>query len=369
MKNFYFLTTLFVLVSFHNVFSQNILNGSSFPETGWVYGFWPYGNYTTENSRVLGSNHIGEDVVLWMGSPDGSNNADGGFTTILYDVDPNKTYRFTVWIKKTNSNDGSIGFGCGTNTGGSEYVADLSGNQVQSAYFFEGDLPILNRWYFLVGFVHPTNYNSVSQGRIYDGVTGEVVQELEDFKFQNGTVELSHKAVINNDTNTSDRGYFFAPRMEVVNGNEYSIDQLMSIHNGSGLTFTFDLAGNQIQRVYDNEPQSGSSSTGKYAYEDEAAEENESKELTQEKIEEDALGFDLYPNPTKGKFSIYVIGLDDVVINSVRVYDNSGRLLMNSEGVKKSNVSFNIASFAKGVYLANITLSNGNVLTKRIIKD
>ena len=52
---------------------------------------------------------------------------------------------------------------------------------------------------------------------------------VESFKFQTTATQLRHRSYLYYDTNTSDRQYFYAPRMEVVNGNEPSIAELLGL--------------------------------------------------------------------------------------------------------------------------------------------
>lgn len=159
------------------VLSQNLLNTTSWTvESGSASCFGQNGN-TSENSRGLGKNHIGNTVVLWKATPDAANNADGGWNTCYYAINHNTTYRFSVWIKKTNSNSGTTHFGFNAYNNGAHHSLTLNGTIDVNPYFWHGDLPKLNHWYLLVGYVHKSSYGSTANlGRIYDGVTGKTVQ-------------------------------------------------------------------------------------------------------------------------------------------------------------------------------------------------
>ena len=86
----------------------------------------------------------------------------------------------------------------------------------------------------LVGYVHGSTYNSnISYGGIYDSATGDKVLNITDYKLKNTVTAIRHRAYLYYDTNTSDRQYFYAPRMELVDGNEPELEQLLGLNNGN----------------------------------------------------------------------------------------------------------------------------------------
>ena len=136
---------LSVVLLCSTVTSQNLINDISWVVgTGSVTGFSQNGS-TSENSRIWGTNHLGESVVLWEATPDATSGADGGWNSSYYSVDYTKAYRYSVWIKKTNSTSGSTYFGCDEP---SDKILRLDGTTNSNPYFWSGDLPRLNRWYF-----------------------------------------------------------------------------------------------------------------------------------------------------------------------------------------------------------------------------
>ncbi len=214
--------------------SQNIINTNSWTVgSGSVSGYGQNGS-TAENSREYGTGPKGNAVLLWKASPDATSNADGGWNTSHYNIDPTKTYRLIVWIKKTNSTNGSTYFGFQSYHDGKHHSLKLNGTENNNPYFWSGDLPKLNKWYMLVGYVHGSNYNATAQyGGIYDPVTKQKVKNITDFKFKSTSKKLRHRAYLFYDTNTSDRQYFYAPRMELVNGKEPPVEELLEITNST----------------------------------------------------------------------------------------------------------------------------------------
>jgi len=208
--------------------AQNLLNLSD-----WVTGSGGTAGFTmnglvTENEREWGIGPQGRQVIVWKGTPNGDAQADGGFASVDIPINHQKTYRFSIWIKRTNSKSGTAYFGCGT-------VNTLAGAVNNNPYFWSGNLPELDKWYLLVGYVHGSNDPStVSSGGIYDGVTGKRVLAMVDYKFMPTTTSTRLRSYLYYDSNTSDRQYFYGPRLEEVNGNELTISSLLDNPIGLG---------------------------------------------------------------------------------------------------------------------------------------
>ncbi|WP_316834532.1 hypothetical protein [Pedobacter nutrimenti] len=207
--------------------AQNLLDLQN-----WVPGQGTTGIFTkvgqdSESTREWGDGPYGKRSILWKAQADGAYDADGGWATSQFPINPLYMYRYTVWIKKTNSKDGLIYFGC-TN------VQSLAGVPDSNPYFWYGKLPEINKWYLLVGYIHgsgdPSNDN---YSAIYDGVTGQKVVDMKDFKFAAGATTTNHRAFQYYNTNVLDLQYMYAPRVEVVNGNEPSIMELLGIQSGA----------------------------------------------------------------------------------------------------------------------------------------
>ncbi|QHI38241.1 hypothetical protein IMCC3317_36300 [Kordia antarctica] len=81
------ITLLTLLLFIGTVYSQNLLNTTSWTVgTGVVNGFGMYGT-AQKNYRELGLNHVGSEVILWKSLPDDTTFADGGFYTSYLNID------------------------------------------------------------------------------------------------------------------------------------------------------------------------------------------------------------------------------------------------------------------------------------------
>jgi len=222
------------LISTLSLGQTNLIDTSTWTVgNGTVTGFWKNGT-DAENVRELGTDPLGNTSVLWKAVPDSGYDADGGWNSPYMAADHTKTYRFTVWLKKTNSNDGVTYFGpYAYDASNNSNTRLLDGTVNGNVYFFAGDLPQLDTWYLLVGFLHESGHTSlVSIGGIYDQ-SGVKVQDLMDFKFSSTSTQMRHRAYLFIDTNTSDRQFFWNPTLYEVNGQEPTVQDLLGLGGGS----------------------------------------------------------------------------------------------------------------------------------------
>ncbi|MBN2167580.1 MAG: T9SS type A sorting domain-containing protein, partial [Marinilabiliaceae bacterium] len=78
------------------------------------------------------------------------------------------------------------------------------------------------------------------------------------------------------------------------------------------------------------------------------------------KIESDLVN--IYPNPFRNSITIK----SESEIESVVIYDLSGKTLINNQLAKQNTINTN--SLSKGVYLIEIKMRNGKINTKKIVK-
>jgi len=211
--------------------AQNLISPKNWQTGTGSVDIFSQNGATDENRREWGDNPFGVRSILWKATPNGSWQADGGWATHAFSIDHTQMYRYVVWIKKNNSHDGITYLGCYSYP---ETVLTLSGSSQANPYFWHGDLPKLDQWYLLVGYIHGSGDDStINYGGIYDGETGEKVVSTTDFKFPTTATSSKHRTYLYYDTNVSDRQYFYAPRVDVVNGDEPSIANLLGLNSKS----------------------------------------------------------------------------------------------------------------------------------------
>jgi len=98
-------------------------------------------------------------------------------------------------------------------------------------YFWYGDPPNYTDWFLYVGNVFPYSYGlstKHSESGIYNTSGTKVANTLYDFRFKSGTTNARHRTYLYYCTNTANRQYFAYPRVDVCDGTEPSISDLIN---------------------------------------------------------------------------------------------------------------------------------------------
>ena len=224
---------------------SNMLDPSTWVvgSSGSQTGFTEYG-LTAENSIIEGYGPEGTKVPLWVSLPDGAGAADGGWTTAMQSYDPSKSYRFSVFFRRTGGATGAYFFGLDTN-GVPEAYTVTSGIGSDNAYFTGGTHVSLDgQWRLCVGYLLPHAYaGTVAYGGNYDLATG--VKDVSTnimWKSNSGATTFRHRSFLNGSTDTADRVYQTRPRIDLVDGTEPPL-ALMLAHTA---TFTADYVDDII---------------------------------------------------------------------------------------------------------------------------
>jgi glucose/arabinose dehydrogenase len=78
-------------------------------------------------------------------------------------------------------------------------------------------------------------------------------------------------------------------------------------------------------------------------------------------------GFSLYPNPAKN--SITISSSEASFAKQIQVFDVSGKLLISMEFTQNKSNTIDVASLLKGVYIVNVTTTDGNNYSSKLVKD
>lgn len=314
------------------------------------------------NVREIGKNHVGKDVVLWKIVTDSLNDSHSGIQGAFKQIDNTKTYRISVWLKKTTSNNNKLYFGCDSRIDNNKTTLNFDNSQDDESFFWYGDLPKANRWYLLVGYVHPENYKGEPLSNIYDGVTGEVINsDIKDFKFASNATNLALVTFFKNSSKEEDIHYVLEPSLEQINGNELSLNELLKVNPNSQLLFSYDEAGNQNQFFYCTEKGCKVPTPP----DDKIVEPEDNNDVTESNID-----LDLYPNPTKGTVSIKIPTNEESLVftKTINVYDILGTLIQSIPADNTDSTKINMAYLSTGTYFIHVHISNGTSTTKQVIK-
>ncbi|WP_190809221.1 DUF6443 domain-containing protein [Flagellimonas sp. S3867] len=175
---------------------------------------------TAENERIQGPNPFGETDLIWRCGNEPDYGSDGGWNTDYINVDKTKTYRYMVWVRRDQSQDGKTYHG-------TQNVDNLGGGANTNPYFWSGDMPQLSEWYLLVGIIHPYTHGSTDTGvsGVYD-MNGAKVIDGTEYKWGSGTTTSRFRSYLYYSTDVNVRQYFYRPILEIVDGNEIPLSEM-----------------------------------------------------------------------------------------------------------------------------------------------
>jgi hypothetical protein len=143
-------------------------------------------------------------------------------------------YRFSTWVRRKVIGNGSFYLGLyGYNSAGSnEGVLTRSGGSNSTNPYFTstGWWGSANTWYLVVGHVWPAGSGTGSahpDSGIYD-LAGNRVGSTGDFVWRDTTVNSLHRTYLYYSTDTSTNQQWYQPRVDLKDGSEPSISELLN---------------------------------------------------------------------------------------------------------------------------------------------
>lgn len=210
---------------------KNILNLSSWVVgEGAISGFSLNGS-TTENYRIITTDPWGDSNIIWEARPDATSGADGGWNGSTFPIDNTKMYRFSVWVRRTVTGNGSFylglyGYG---STNGVLHRDNVSTNNT-NPYFWSGGISA-GEWRLVVGHVWPANSGTGSiheDSGQYTISGGRIANISRDYVWRTETTTSMHRSYLYYSTDINTRQQWIYPRVDVVDGSEPSIGELLS---------------------------------------------------------------------------------------------------------------------------------------------
>jgi|GEM_PF-2703459 len=220
--------------------NENIATGGLIDYSTWTTGTGSIGQFgangsTNENHRVNGIDPWGNNTVVWEARPQATSNADGGWNSSRVDVDNTKLYRFSVWVNRKVIGDNGRFYlgtrGYGTTNG---VKRRSNGSTLENAYFYYSNPPTAmpeDEWMLVVGHVYPSADSGTSNHNdsgLYTTSEGNVGNIYNDYQWLPETTESLHRTYLFYCTDTDVRQQWVYPRIDVVDGSEPSIDDLLS---------------------------------------------------------------------------------------------------------------------------------------------
>lgn len=191
--------------------------------TGDYSKYLQYGTNANNEREILPTPFNMPDVV-WKCISTADGDTDGGFYVPNIPIYHHITYRYSVWVKQMQR-DGNILFGCDPNT-------LLYTGQSSDGLFWGGDVPQLNKWYLLVGYINSSEDNTgeKTDAGIYDPETGKKASDTARFKtFKSRKTDETQmfRAYQGSALGIGSEVQFWGHRLDLCNNKEPSISELL----------------------------------------------------------------------------------------------------------------------------------------------
>lgn len=220
--------------------TDSLINTSTWTiGTGSVTGY-PVNGSASESERLLATNPWGTSDIVWQTNPLGDNNGDGGWEGSSFSIDNTKLYRYCVWVRRISTTTSGT-FYMGLHTNGTGDVYNLSDGTSQTNPYWSilglGSL-VQNTWYLFVGHLYPYNHTGTTANpnsgyyTIAGGTTkigGNTGNVPSDVKFPSNATTAMQRVYHYYSTDTTSKLQFAYPRVDLVDGNEPSIAELLSM--------------------------------------------------------------------------------------------------------------------------------------------
>lgn len=217
-----------------NLQTSNILPDPGFWQTGTggSTGYGANGSSTEQLRAVISDDPWGRQSVIWRTTPDATSGADGGWNSSYYNVDVQYTYRYSVWVRRhTSGTGGTFYMGMNPNP-----IRNDNGSSQGNPYFTYPSISSLthNQWYLVVAHVFYAGYSGGRHPKSGWYENGTKISDKsygncgdQDTRWDETTTTARHRAYHYYTTNTSSGIEFAYPRIDKIDGNEPTIEQLL----------------------------------------------------------------------------------------------------------------------------------------------
>lgn len=214
-------------------------------QTGTITPFSCNGS-TTENSRQLGLDPWGKETVIWIATPDQTSGPDGGWDSSSFQIDNTKLYRFSTWIWRNKTGNGTTYFGCHGYGSVAGVLSRSTGQNDTNPYFYwSSGAPVQGQWELWVGHIWPqgsgTGSNHSDSGRYtIDGRFGNI---SVDYVWRAESTSANHRSYLYYCTDITVRQHWVYPRVDICDGTEPTINELISGFDSNHIEYIRDKGG------------------------------------------------------------------------------------------------------------------------------
>lgn len=178
-----------------------------------------------ENERDVAESPFNMPDVVWKCISTANSNIDGGFEAVNIPIYNTYTYRYSIWVKQMQK-DGYITFGCDPNT------MEAETEVVSDGIFWAGDVPEINKWYLLVGYINGSEDNTGAKkdSGVWDPETGRRILNINNFKtfkYRSTDETQSYRCWQSYALGVGTEVQFWGQRMDICDNTEPSISEIL----------------------------------------------------------------------------------------------------------------------------------------------
>lgn len=228
----------------HQIFARSAEETSSGPYvpslidySTWVVGKsgtplgWSLNGGAAENQFIVYPNPVGKPDITWAAlNNDVTSDSDGGFVTAAFSIDRTKRYRYSIWIRRENILTGTTYFGCYANSVYNLGTTTKNNNPYFISIAASSSLNYFNNsWALLVAYIHPSGYTGGIDATtgIYNGTTHVKMTGINDFLWAADATIGTSRSYLYYSTSPDERQYFYRPRVDICDGTEPTIEDLL----------------------------------------------------------------------------------------------------------------------------------------------
>lgn len=219
-----------------NQLLENNYKPSNIDYSSWVIGqsdapYFLRNGASNENLISTAPNPHGITDVVWETiAANTTPDADGGFNSSLFNIDNTKLYRFSCWFNRKVMGNGRYYFGVHSyDNNGEHSLETLAGEVNNNPYFKVGDAFAEDTWFLVVGYVCPqgsTTSDIPSDAGVYLA-SGEKVTGVTTFRWGANAAKSNIRSYLFYSSSTATKQYFYRPRVDLADGSEPSLQQLI----------------------------------------------------------------------------------------------------------------------------------------------
>ena len=206
--------------------------------TSGTQGSFSINGSVSENTIILKENPWGRQDIVWANlGNDLASDADGGWNVTNLAINHTQTYRLSVWIRREDAFSsttpsvvtGRTYFGTQANT-----VYNLGTTTLNNNPYFRNniisELPsMVDNWLLWVAHIHPSSYSgfSIANSGVFK-TDGTRLIGMTDYKWALNQTVGGHRVYLFYSTSVNEKQFYYRPRMEIVNANTPSINDLLN---------------------------------------------------------------------------------------------------------------------------------------------